>query len=363
MKSIFYRLSRSFLLPIVLVVMFAFIVYYAYNIYRNTDNTASRWRNPIDDYTNTDRSIDVQLGEIEKNKQENLKILYEECAYADELDIYNLDVNNENGLSPKATMVIMEMQWQKESEDILRFLSKNNYTYDQIVDGSEVSGMLRSRYIFMLFTYDAIWKLDLVFALLIICLVVCIGRQNGAFLIETLTRGRKKVFWEQFGSGLIILAVIELIQFIFIFLVRLEFPNYTEYLLYYNHGNIKVVPEIITFIGFAVYHFVKTFVFYCIFFSLAYFIKNIIVMIGTSAAISFLYIRFEMVTAYTEKRSKILDALRISLVNVYDRSYLDVKHQAAFVLSIKIIGIIVVSVLFYIGYRIAMKKNLKTTYE
>ena len=146
MKSYFFRLSRNWLFWALIViqvfVVVCYSIYYATNVY----NSNERWVHSIVEYKN-DTDLETQKnfilsqienldGEIDKNRHEE------------------------------------EKQFLAESVNIIDFLKKNNYSYDEVTEATMIYDMENDRRAYFSQNIELFWWLNIFASILIVGLIV-----------------------------------------------------------------------------------------------------------------------------------------------------------------------------------------------
>lgn len=215
MKSYFFRLSRNWLFWALIViqvfVVVCYSIYYATNVY----NSNERWVHSIVEYKN-DTDLETQKnfilsqienlnGEIDKNRHEE------------------------------------EKQFLAESVNIIDFLKKNNYSYDEVTEATMIYDMENDRRAYFSQNIELFWWLNIFASILIIGLIVNYTKTNGSRTFDILLHGRKTIFFKDFKVYMTLMGVYISLQFIIVFIISSQFSSRSSFFLYYNHGDIKVL--------------------------------------------------------------------------------------------------------------------------
>lgn len=316
MKSYFFRLSRNWLFWTLIVVQVFIIVcysvYYAKNVYR----TEERWDHRIVEYKN--------VSDLETQKN-NLLIQIE-------------DMNEE------------EKQYFTESVDIIDFLKKNNYSYDEITEATQVYDMENDRRAYFSQNIELFWWLNIFVSILIIGLIVNYTKSNGSRTFDIILHGRKTIFFRDFKVYMMLMGIYISLQFIVISIISSQFPARSSFFLYYNNGDIKVL-SLTNILLWATISFFLYFGVICILhFCLSQLINDVfyftIVAAITTVALKLVMLHFSY--------NKFILALNITMNNIYENNISVGYYLLAFLFKYAVVSSLLVAT-----YYINKKRKLK----
>lgn len=316
MKSYFFRLSRNWLFWTLIVVQVFIIVcysvYYAKNVYR----TEERWSHRIVEYKN--------VSDLETQKN-NLLIQIE-------------DMNEE------------EKQYFTESVDIIDFLKKNNYSYDEITEATQVYDMENDRRAYFLHNIELFWWLNIFVSILIIGLIVNYTKSNGSRTFDIILHGRKTIFFRDFKVYMTLMGIFVSLQFIVVSIISSQFPSRSMFFLYYNNGDIKVL-SLTNILLWATISFFLYFGVICILhFCLSQLINDVfyftIVAAITTVALMLVMVYFSY--------NKFILAINITMDNIYENNISVGYYLLAFLFKYAVVSSLLVAT-----YYINKKRKLK----
>lgn len=216
MKSYFFRLSRNWLfwalIVIQVLVVVCYSIYYAKNVY----NSHERWNHSIVEYKN--------VSDLETQKNSILS-----------------QIEDLNGKTDKNKYDEEEKQFLTESVDIIDFLKKNNYSYDEVTEATMIYHMENDRRAYFTQNLELLWWLNVFASVLIIGLVVNYSKTNGSRTFDILLHGRKNIFFRDFKVYMTLMGLYISLQFVIVAIISSQFSSRSQYFLYYNNGDIKVL--------------------------------------------------------------------------------------------------------------------------
>ena len=216
MKSYFFRLSRNWLFWALIViqvfVIVCYSIYYATKVY----NSNERWEHSIVEYKNVS-DLETQknnlLSQIEDLNRETDKNKYDE----------------------------EEKQFLTESVEIINFLNKNNYSYDEVTEATMIYDMENDRRAYFSQNIELLWWLNIFASILIIGLIVNYTKTNGSRTFDIMLHGRKTIFFRDFKVYMTLMGMYISLQFIIVSIISSQFSSRSRFFLYYNNGDIKVL--------------------------------------------------------------------------------------------------------------------------
>lgn len=316
MKSYFFRLSRNWLFWTLIVVQVLIIVcysvYYAKNVYR----TEERWSHRIVEYKN--------VSDLETQKN-NLLIQIE-------------DMNEE------------EKQYFTESVDIIDFLKKNNYSYDEITEATQIFDMENDRVAYFSQNIELFWWLNIFVSILIIGLIVNYTKSNGSRTFDIILHGRKTIFFRDFKVYMMLMGIYISLQFIVISIISSQFPARSSFFLYYNNGDIKVL-SLTNILLWATISFFLYFGVICILhFCLSQLINDVFYFTIVAAIVT---VVLKLLLVYFSNNKFIL-ALNITMNNIYENNISVGYYLLAFLFKYAVVSSLLVAT-----YYINKKRKLK----
>ena len=200
------------LIVIQVLVVVCYSVYYAKNVY----NSHERWNHSIVEYKN--------VSDLETQKNSILS-----------------QIEDLNGKTDKNKYDEEEKQFLTESVDIIDFLKKNNYSYDEVTEATMIYHMENDRRAYFTQNLELLWWLNVFASVLIIGLVVNYSKTNGSRTFDILLHGRKNIFFRDFKVYMTLMGLYISLQFVIVAIISSQFSSRSQYFLYYNNGDIKVL--------------------------------------------------------------------------------------------------------------------------
>ncbi len=226
MNQILFRIIRSTSFWFVLLLNLMVTVVYSFFYYANAEPINYRWNGYIESYNNT-QELAQQLVAMNNYYDEVIANYSNEPT---ESNLYELALVEQ-------TVVTME------------YLLENNLSYSEIMDGDFISATSVDRRSYMDETLSIGFITQLISSVILICLIVNIGRSNGAFVFDLFMHGRKKLFIHELLCYTSLQALLFITQVLTVGIFGLFFPLNSEKLLFYNNGDIKVISVAGEFFG------------------------------------------------------------------------------------------------------------------
>lgn len=216
MKSYFFRLSKNWLFWALIViqvfVIVSYSIYYALNVW----NSNERWEHSIVKYDN-----------------------------ASDLEAQKIDLQNEiealNIKSDKKSYDRDEKQFITESIEIIEFLKENNYSYDEVTEAIMMYHMENDKRAYFTQNIEMFWFLNLFVSIAILGLIVNYTKISGSRTFDILLHGRKNLFFRDFKVYMTLMGMYISLQFIIVAIISSQFSSKSQFFLYYNNGDIKVL--------------------------------------------------------------------------------------------------------------------------
>ncbi len=332
MKSIFYRLLNTPVFGASILFWVALIFLLSGKIYQDNLDVEDRWKTSIPEYRNR-----TELTDLRQNLQNQLS------EYQMEKE-HSLDWSEDDEWN---------LQFLDEKMKIVSFLEKHYYQYSEIRDGNWMQAIERTRWVYSSTIYDCTWPYFLFIIILLVYMIVVVGKSKGAGVFDCLMYGRKRVFWEQYLSGMFCVAAFLMLQFVLILVLRFVFPKTTTFLLYYQNGEIHIVREITEYMGVSIFVFVRALVVYTLVFCLAQLINSLIGLLIGAVVIGFTVLKIKQYLQY-----EFVDALTSALIYGYSKSY-----ELWYMGVIKLLFFAVLGFMVYGTYWWCCRRNLRMSYE
>ncbi len=265
-KSNILLLSRQWLFLVLTIFSFGFISVFAIQKYRISFEETNRWaRFQIEDYSAEDNSIDIQLERLQ-----------------DELDYLEEQINNipEN-------MFVEEKNYYLDSIAMLNLLKERNIDYNDAIQG-DLLGNYKDRRSFIFGALNIQQYLYSAMLVLLIYEIVCFRKDKGTIVIELIMYGRKKVFWEQFITGIVFIVAFWILINIFTVCLNTQFLPSTKWLAYGDRNGVRLIPVWIDYLDMYLFSFSQMLLFFLILFGMASFVTYSALYFLISAGLIFL---------------------------------------------------------------------------
>lgn len=325
MKSYFFKLSKNWLfwalIVIQVLVIVCYSVYYATNVYHSNE----RWDHSIVKY---DNASDLETQKIDlQNKIEALNIKSDKKSHDRD-----------------------EKVFITESIEIIEFLKENNYSYDEVTESITIYHMENDKRAYFTQNIEMFWFLNLFVSIAILGLIVNYTKINGSRTFDILLHGRKNIFFRDFKVYMILMGLYMSLQFIIVAIISSQFYSKSQFLLYYNNGDIKVLSLTNVLIWATISFFLYFGVTCILHFCLSQLIDNIfafgIVTVVVSVAVHY------FLFCYADY--KFISALLITMNNIYENNI-----SVGYYLLALLFKYAVVSALFVATYFINKKRRLR----
>lgn len=319
MKSILFRLSKSWNIVFLSVCPLLFVILMSLLFLNDCEKRDLWWAYPIDEYTNSS-DIDMQI--------EQITILEQECSAED--------------------AVIM-----KETKEILEFLKKNDLKYDDVQEGSILTPSVREQRSYSFYMMEVLFFFQLFLSIYVVFLVNNIGKSNGAFSIAYLMHGKKRCFWEEGLSYLFIMLYCLIPQLIYIVLTRKALPDSHNTLLFYNNGEIQLTSTQTEFTFLTISLCVTMLCVYLLHFILSEILDNVILFVFLSGVVNLLTIL--LVNSSGAGGTLILG---VWLNSIYEYGLTVRTYVISHALLLVFLGALVFG-----AYKLSMQKKIRTEYN
>lgn len=291
MKSYFFRLSRNWLFWALIViqvfVIVCYSIYYATNVY----NSNERWEHSIVEYKN--------ISDLETQKN----ILLSQIA--------DLDGETDRNKHDEE-----EKQFLTESVDIIDFLKKNNYSYDEVTEATMIYHMENDRRAYFSQNIELLWWLNTFASVIIIGLIVNYTKTSGSRTFDIILHGRKTIFFRDFKVYMTLMGLYISLQFIIVSIISSQFSSRSQFFLYYNNGDIKVLSLtnilIWTTISFFLYFGVTCLLHFC----LSQLINDVFYFSIVTAIVT---VALKLFLVYFS-HNKFISALNMTMDNIYENN-------------------------------------------
>lgn len=320
MTSIFFRISKSWIGVFLTVCPLLFIISLSLHFSNNCSQYDEWWGHQVSEYSSSD-DINAQI------------------EYISELI--------------QSSHVKEDITYMEETIDILEYLNKEGIKYDDVQEGGFLIQNNREQrsYSFQMIEYVLVFQLFLsIFTLFV---VNNLGKMNGAFVIAYLMQGRKRCFWEEGLSYLLIMMYCLIPQVTYISLTRKMVPNRHGTLLFYNKGDIKLMSSEKEYIWLLISLFVTLISIYIFHFILSELFNNAVLFFFSSAIVNILSILMS-----SASKDNFISVIGISLSSIYE--YGITVETYAFTKT-AIFAILLAAV--YGCYRLNLKKKIRTEYS
>ena len=325
MKSCFFRLSRNWLFWVLIVIQVVVIVCYAIYYATNVYHSEERWEHSIVKYKNAD--------DLEDQKN-NILSQIEDLDEETDKSRYNAE----------------EKQFLTESVDIIDFLKKNNYSYDEVTEATMIYHMENDRRAYFLQNIELMWWLNIFASVLIIGLIVNYTKTNGSRTFDIILHGRNTIFFRDFKAYMTLMGLYVSMQFIIVAIISSQFSSRSQFFLYYNNGDIKVM-SLMNVLFWTTISFVLYFGVICILhFCLSQIINDVFYFTIITAVIT---VALKFIMIYFSDNKFIL-AMNITMDNIYEN-----KITIGFYLLALLFKYVAVGALFAFTYFINKFRNIK----
>lgn len=325
MKSYFFRLSRNCLfwalIVIQVVVIICYAIYYAANVYHSDE----RWEHNIVKYENAD-DLENQKNSI-WGQIENLNEETDKSRYNEE-----------------------EKQFLKESVDIIDFLKKNNYSYDEVTEATMIYHMENDRRAYFSQNIELLLWLNMFVSILLIGLIVNYTKTNGSRTFDIILHGRSTIFFRDLRVYMTLMGLYISMQFIIVAVISSQFSSRSQFFLYYNNGDIKVL-SLTNILLWTMVSFVLYFGEICILhFCLSQIINDVFYFTIITAVIT-VGLKFIMINL---SHNKFILAINITMDNIYEN-----KITIGIYLFALLLKYVAAGGLFAFTYAINKKRKIK----
>ena len=289
MKNEIVRLTKSWIFWFLVALQIVIIMLYSINYVNDSKISKDRWYHEIGEYNNTDLSIDDQI--------DNLRLQIESFKQLE-----------------KNKSVIEMITYYEETIEILEYLRDNNYSYDEIQESEVMYYHEEDKRAFTLQTLEVLMWLNIIVSIVLLCVLVNMGKTNGAFTFKMLLNGRKTVFFTETKMYIVLMIGFFCYQIALLTGLSMQLPKKSKYLLHYNAGNIIVRSETLECFLAIVSLAISLLVVYILHFIMSQIINNVfaffIISISVTIAIKLLLVKL---SSYSFFR-----AFNVSLNNIYE---------------------------------------------
>lgn len=326
MKNEIVRLTKSWIFWFLVVLQIVIIMLYSINYVNDSKIAKDRWYHEILEYNNTDLLIDDQI--------KNLKV----------------QIDNFNQLE-KSKSVIEMITYYEETIEILEYLRDNNYSYEEIQESEVMYYHEEDKRAFTLQTLEVLMWLNMIVSILLLCVLVNMGKTNGAYAFKMLLNGRKKVFFTEAKTYIVLMIGFFCYQIALVTGLSMQLPAKSKYLLHYNGGDIIVMSETLECFLAISSLAISMLVMYILHFIISQIVNNVfaffIVSISVTMAIKWLLVRLSSYSFFK--------VFKVSLNNIYENDV-----SMGLYIGVTLFRIIIVIALLWGTYVYCMRRKNNT---